>query len=102
MAEDIPLTCEQCDKIFNYLEGTAHGQNLIQDNLKAIEEWHGTPKISKNPPQKPQKFQRTKPNEMLDRFKPIIFYHYMQPGNSSKKIREAMTNVDGFDMTKIK
>lgn len=37
---------------------------------------------------------------MLDRFKPIIFYLYMQLGNSSKNIREAMMDVGGFDMTK--
>jgi hypothetical protein len=100
MAENIPLTREQCDKIFIYLEGTAHGQTLIENNLYAIGERHGTRKGSRNPPKKLQKFQRTKPDEMLDRFKPIIFYLYMQLGNSSKNIREAMMDVGGFDMTK--
>src|SRR2546423_1168172 len=97
MPKHDPFTREQCAEMFKYLEETEHGKEFIQHQLKAIQERHEKRmRINRNS-DKIRKLPITKPDEKLDRFKPEIFYLYMQPGSSSKKIREAMKDVPDFD-----
>jgi hypothetical protein len=84
--------------MFKYLEETEHGREFIQHQLKAIQQRHEKRMRSKKNSDKFRKLPITKPDEKLDRFKAEIFYLYMQPKSSSKKIREAMKDVPDFNL----
>ena len=99
MPKSEPLTREECAKIFKYLEETEHGKQIIQNQLNATQQRHEDRVSTKGKcPNRVRKPPPTKPDEKLDKFKVEIFYHYMQPKSSSRKIKEAMKNVPGFEL----
>ena len=103
MSSSVALTREQCAEIFRYLEETSPrspGKAFIQDQLRAIQQRHEDRMRTKLTSKKTPSLLTTKPDKNLDEFKPEIFYHYMQPKSSSKRIRDAMKEMPEFDLSK--
>jgi hypothetical protein len=100
MSSSVALTREKCAEIFRYLEATSPGKAFIQDQLRAIQQRHEDRMRTKLTSKKTPSLLTTKPDKNLNEFKPEIFYHYMQPKSSSKRIRDAMKEMPEFDLSK--